>query len=314
MNRPSLEVALLWSALALLALAYAWRWYGLERARRKRNDGQDAGQGSGEPPRPRPGDWLTGLIANFFDTLGIGSFATTTAIFKLRGRVADDRIPGTLNVGHALPTIAQALIFIAVVGVDFVTLAGMIAAAVAGAWAGVRVVARLPKRAIQIGMGIALLVSAALFLATNLQWLPGGGEALGLSGATLVFAIGASFVLGALMMLGIGLYAPCLILVSLLGMNPLAAFPIMMGACAFLMPVGGAAFVRSGRYDLRAALGLSLGGIPGVLVAAFLVKSLPLEWLRWLVLAVTLYAAVQMLISARRTRTHAAAALEIDRA
>jgi uncharacterized membrane protein YfcA len=310
MNRPSLEVALLWSALALLALAYAWRWYRLERARRR----PDIGRGADEPSRPRPGDWLTGLVANFFDTLGIGSFATTTAIFKLRGRVADDRIPGTLNVGHALPTIAQALIFIAVVGVDFVTLAGMIAAAVAGAWAGVRVVARLPKRAIQVGMGIALSISAALFLATNLQWLPGGGDALGLSGATLVFAIGAAFVLGALMMLGIGLYAPCLILVSLLGMNPLAAFPIMMGACAFLMPVGGAAFVRSGRYDLRAALGLSLGGIPGVLVAAFLVKSLPLEWLRWLVLAVTLYAAVQMLISARRTRTHAAAALEIDRA
>lgn len=310
MNRPSLEVALLWSALALLALAYAWRWYALERARRQRDRDADAGVS----PWPRPGDGLTGFVANFFDTLGIGSFATTTAIFKLRGRVADDRIPGTLNVGHALPTIAQALIFIAVVSVDFVTLAGMIAAAVAGAWAGVRVVARLPKRAIQIGMGIALLVSALLFLATNLQWLPGGGDALGLHGATLAFAIAASFVLGALMMLGIGLYAPCLILVSLLGMNPLAAFPIMMGACAFLMPVGGAAFVRSGRYDLRAAFGLTLGGIPGVLIAAFLVKSLPLEWLRWLVLAVTLYAAVQMLLSARGARTEASASLEADRA
>lgn len=289
-------------ALAALALGYAARWFLLERARRQ--------QGGGDGTSPRPGtiDWLTGLGANFLDTLGIGSFATTTAVFKLRGRVADERIPGTLNVGHALPTMTQALIFIAVVSVEFTTLISMIAAAVAGAWIGVGVVARLPRRAIQIGMGIALLISAALFLATNMDWLPGGGDALGLHGGVLAFAVVASFVLGALMMLGIGLYAPCLILVSLLGMNPLAAFPIMMGACAFLMPVGGAAFVRIGRYDLRAALGLALGGIPGVLVAAFIVKSLPIEWLRWLVLVVVLIAAAQMLLSARRSAPAAAAA------
>ena len=287
--------AILIAALALLSLGYAARWYVLER--RRRHADPDAPAASG-----RPGwlDVLTGFVANFFDTLGIGSFATTTAIFKLRRRVADERIPATLNVGHALPTVAQALIFIAVVSVDLTTLVGMIAAAVAGAWCGVGVVSRLPRRAIQIGMGAALLISAALFAAANLEWLPGGGEALGLHGARLVFAVAMSFVLGALMMLGIGLYAPCLILVSLLGMNPIAAFPIMMGACAFLMPVGGAAFVRTGRYDLAAALGLTLGGIPGVLIAAFVVKSLPLEWLRWLVVVVVLYAAAQMLMSSRR--------------
>jgi len=287
--------AILIAALALLSLGYALRWYALER--RRRHADPDAPAAS-----RRPGwlDMLTGFVANFFDTLGIGSFATTTAIFKLRHRVADERIPATLNVGHALPTVAQALIFIAVVSVDLTTLVGMIAAAVAGAWCGVGVVSRLPRRAIQIGMGAALLVSAALFAAANLEWLPGGGEALGLHGVRLAFAVAMSFVLGALMMLGIGLYAPCLILVSLLGMNPIAAFPIMMGACAFLMPVGGAAFVRTGRYDLAAALGLTLGGIPGVLIAAFVVKSLPLVWLRWLVVVVVLYAAAQMLMSSRR--------------
>ncbi|UHQ23357.1 sulfite exporter TauE/SafE family protein [Lysobacter sp. 5GHs7-4] len=284
---------LLLTALTALALAYAWRWWAIERARRA----EAAADGA---RRPDARDLATGFVANFFDTLGIGSFATTTAIFKLRGRVADERIPGSLNVGHALPTVAQALIFIAVVQVDLTTLLSMIAAAVAGAWLGVRVVARLPRRAIQIGMGVALLIAAGLFLAANLNWLPGGGDAVGLAGARLAFAVVVSLLLGALMMLGIGLYAPCLILVSLLGMNPIAAFPIMMGACAFLMPVGGGAFVRSGRYDLRAALGLTLGGIPGVLIAAFVVKSLPLEWLRWLVVIVVLYAAAQMLMSARR--------------
>ena len=126
-------------------------------------------------------------------------------------------------------------------------------AAVLGAWLGVGVVARLPRRAIQVGMGVALL-SRPLFLSRNLGWMPGGGDALALHGGRLLFAIGVNFVLGALMMLGVGLYAPCLILVSLLGMNPLAAFPIMMGACAFLMPIGGARFIQANRYSLRAPL------------------------------------------------------------
>ncbi|MEZ5533160.1 MAG: sulfite exporter TauE/SafE family protein [Steroidobacteraceae bacterium] len=277
------------AALALLALWYVARWWSIERARQATGD-----------TRPGVLDLLTGFVTNFFDTLGIGSFAPTTAIFRLRARMPDENIPGTLNVGHALPTITEAFIFIAIVTVDFATLAGMIAASVAGAWLGAGMVARLPRRAVQLGMGVALLVAATLFLAANLEWTPAGGEALGLTGGTLAFAIAANFALGALMTLGIGLYAPCLILVSLLGLNPIAAFPIMMGSCAFLMPVGGLRFVRAGRYDLRAALGLVLGGIPAVLLAAFVVKSLPLVWLRWLVVVVVLYTSVAMLAAALR--------------
>lgn len=280
-------------ALSVLATWYACCWFVLERRRAKSSRGRRW---------PSIGDAAIGLITNFFDTLGIGSFAPTTAIFKFQRRIPDEKIPGTLNVGHALPTLAEAFIFIAAVSVDLWTLIGMIAAAVLGAWLGVGIVARLPRRSIQIGMGVALLFAALLFLAKNLDWMPSGGDALGLDGVRLAFAVGVSFVLGALMMLGIGLYAPCLILVSLLGMNPLAAFPIMMGSCAFLMPVGGARFVQTGRYDLRGALGLALGGIPGVLIAAFIVKSMPITWLRWLVAVVVLYAAVQMLSSAWRDR------------
>lgn len=279
------------AALVIIALWFALRWWRLEK------------RTAGTPPaerRPGAVDLAIGFVANFFDTLGIGSFASTTAAFKLSGHVADEKIPGTLNVGHALPTITQALIFIAIVAVDPATLIGMIVAAVAGAWLGVGFVARLPRRAIQIGMGVALLCATALFLVSLLGLMPGGGVAEGLEGAKLVLAIAVSFLLGALMMLGVGLYAPCLILVSLLGMNPLVAFPIMMGSCAFLMPVGGARFVASGRYSLPAALGLAVGGVPAVLIAAYLVKSLPLDWLRWLVVIVVAYAAISMLWSARR--------------
>lgn len=253
--------------------------------------------------RPRAADVLVGFVTNFFDTLGIGSFAPTTAYFKLRARMPDEQIPGTLNAGQALPTMTQALIFIATVNVDHTTLVSMILAAVLGAWLGVGWVARLSRRAIQIGMGAALLCAALLYLAGNLHWMPGGGEALGLSGGRLIVAVSANALLGALMMLGVGLYAPCLILVSLLGMSPLAAFPIMMGSCGLLMPIGAARFVRSGRYNLGAALGLAIGGIPGVLIAAYVVKSLPIVWLRWLVLGVVVYAASQMLRSARRQQS-----------
>lgn len=276
-------------ALAVVAAWYAWRWWLIERTRPV----------PGATRKQRTADTLIGFVTNFFDTLGIGSFAPTTAIFKLSRRIPDERIPGTLNAGHALPTLAQALIFIGAVSVEPATLIGMIVAAVVGAWIGAGVIARLPRQLIQVGMGAALLVAALVFAATNLGWLPGGGNALGLTGAALGVAVVASFFLGALMTLGVGLYAPCLVLVSLLGMSPLAAFPIMMGSCAFLMPVGGVRFIRLRRYDLSAALGLTIGGIPGVLIAAFVVKSLPIGWLRWLVAVVVAYTAMLMLYSAR---------------
>jgi uncharacterized membrane protein YfcA len=284
----SLAAQVLLGVLGVLAALYVWRWFAIER-RRTRDPA----------PKRNVVHALTGFVTNFFDTLGVGSFAPTTAVFKLLRLVPDERIPGTLNAGHALPTIVQALIFIAAVSVDPVTLVTMIGAAVLGAWAGSGVVARLPKTAIQVGMGVALLCAAALFVLGIVEWIPAGGEALRLRGPLLAIAVCGNFVLGALMTLGVGLYAPCLILVSLLGMNPIAAFPIMMGSCAFLMPVAGLRFIAAQRYDARAALGLALGGIPAVLIAALIVKQLPLLWLRWLVVAVVLYTAIAMLRAAR---------------
>jgi uncharacterized membrane protein YfcA len=247
-----------------------------------------------------PWDIAIGFITNFFDALGIGNFAPTTAAFKLLKRIPDEEIPGTLNAGHTLAVLVEAFIFIAAVAVDFTTLLGMILASVVGAWFGAGIVAKLPRRGVQIGMGVALSVAALLFVASNLHWMPSGGEAIGLTGGALVLAIGINCVLGALMTLGIGLYAPCLIMISLLGMNPLAGFPIMMGSCALLMPVAGIRFIKACRYNLRASIALAVGGIPGVLIAAYIIKSLPLVWVRWLVVVVVAYAALTMLSSARR--------------
>jgi uncharacterized membrane protein YfcA len=281
---------LLFVALGLLTVVFGVAWLRALRAH-------------GNPGRGgRPGLWELGVgaITNFFDTLGIGSFAPTTAAFKLRGAVPDERIPGTLNVGHTLPVITQAFIFIVVIDVAPGTLISVIASAVAGAWLGAGIVAGMPRRRIQVGMGIALLLAALFFAMTNLNLFPGGGEALSLEGPRLYIGLAGGFLLGSLMTLGIGMYAPCMILVALLGMNPRAAFPIMMGSCAFLMPVAGMRFLQRGSYDPCAALGLAAGGVPAVLAAALIVKSLPLTALRWMVVAVVLYTSFTMLRSARR--------------
>ncbi len=242
---------------------------------------------------------VVAFVFTFFDTLGIGNFAPTTSAFKFRGSVPDEKIPGTLNVGYAIPTVAQALIYIAIVEVDFSTLALLIAAAVAGAWLGAGWVAHLSRRAIQLGMGFALLVAATLMVMKQFDILPPGGDALTLEGTRLWMGLGANFLLGALMTLGVGLYGPCLILVSLLGMDPRAAFPIMMGSCAFLMPTGGLRFIREGSYSAPAALVMTLCGVPAVLIAAYVVKEMPLEYVRWLVVVAVIYAATMMLRSAR---------------
>lgn len=239
-----------------------------------------------------------GAVTNFFDTLGIGSYATTTALFRFFGMVDDRVIPGTLNVGHALPTVLQTFIYTKIIPVDVPTLFSMIGSSVLGAWLGAGVVAAWPKRKVQIGMGAALLVAAGLFLMAQLNLFPAGGDALGVSGAKLAIAVSVNFFLGALMTLGIGLYAPCMILVSLLGMSPKAAFPIMMGSCAFLMPTGSIRFIREQSYNMRAAFGLALGGIPGVWLAATLLKDLPIGAVRWLVIVVVVYASISMLRSA----------------
>ena len=248
---------------------------------------------------------VIGFVTAFFDTLGIGSFATTTAVYKLRNMVPVKLIPGTLNVGHALSTIAQAFIYTKLVPVEPMTLILMILAASLGSWVGVGVVVHWPRRKIQIGMGVALLGAAALMLMTQLNIVPGGGDALGLTGVRLWIGLGGNFVLGVLMMLGIGLYAPCMILVSLLGMAPTAAFPIMMGSCAFLMPISSVRFVKTKTYDARAAIGLALGGLPAVLIAAYVVQSMSLDAVRWLVVVVVVYTSLNMLATAKADKTEA---------
>ncbi|MDX2193029.1 MAG: sulfite exporter TauE/SafE family protein [Gemmatimonadales bacterium] len=282
---PDIRVLLL-ALITGLAALFLWRWW----AAVDRHDGARL--------RPAPLHVAIGFVVAFLDTLGIGSLATTTAVFRALRVVPDERLPATIIVGLTLTVVAQALIFIARIAIDPVLLALMIAMALAGGWVGAGIVSRLPRRPIQAGMGVGLLLAALFMAAAQLQRMPVGGTALSLAGAPLWIALGANFAFGALIMIGIGNYGPTFVLLSALGMDPRAAFPIMMGSGAIAALLGCLAFVRRRAQVDQPALGLALGGVPGVLVAALLVTGLPIGLLRWLVIGVVTYSALTMLRAA----------------
>jgi uncharacterized membrane protein YfcA len=249
---------------------------------------------------PKPEAILLGAVTNFFDTLGIGSFAPTMAWFKFRGLVPDRLIPSTMLVGHTPPSMVQAIIFIILLGVfvDPVLLVGCILALVMGALMGAPLAARARAWVVQSIVALALVVAATLYAMTNLHLMPGGGTAGSLPLPLMVLAIVANFGFGILLNFGVGNYAPTLVMLSLMGMDPHLSFPIMAGGAAIAGGVASMRHIAIGKIDLRLAGGLAIGGIPAVLVAAFIVKSMPVDMLRWLVIIVVLYAAAVMLRAA----------------
>lgn len=244
----------------------------------------------------KPG--IIGLIANFGDTLGIGSFAPIVAMSKFsKMKVHDKQIPGMLNVSCCIPVVTEALLMTTAIAVEPITLVSMLAAAGAGSYIGAGIISKMDEKKIQLVMGIALLATAILMF-LGLPWInlmPGGGNEIGLSGVKLVIGIVGNFILGALMTAGIGLYAPCMALVYFLGMSPKVAFPIMMGSCAVLMPIASAKFIKEGQFPRKASLAITIGGVLGVFIAFYLVKSLPMDILKVLVIIVILYTSFTML-------------------
>jgi uncharacterized membrane protein YfcA len=247
-----------------------------------------------------------GAAVNFFDTLGIGSFAPTLAWLKFRGRLPDRLIPCTMIVACTLPTMLQAGIFLTLLGVhvDPILLAGYAVALLLGGLAGARLVTRVRIWIVQGVVAAALLIAAALYALSNLHMLPVGGVAAALPVPLMIAAIAVSFLLGVLLNFGVGHYAPSLLMLSLMGMDPRLAFPIMATGGALTAAVVSSRHIRAGVADIRIALGFALGGLPAVLIAAFIVKDMSVVMLRWLVILVVVYAATRMLRDAAKTLRH----------
>ena len=245
-----------------------------------------------------------GALANFFDTLGVGSFAPTLAWLKFRRLVPDRLIPSTMLVGYTLPSMTQAIIFLVLLGVfvDPILLVGCVIALLMGAVLGAGLVTKARASIVQGIVAVALLVAAILYTITNLDLMPGGGTAASLPLPLTVIAIAANFGFGLLLNFGVGNYAPTLVMLSLMGMDPRLSFPIMAGGAAFAGAAASTRHIAMGKVDLRIAGGLAIGGIPAVLVAAFMVRSMPVVMLRWLVIVVVVYAAAVMLRAALGSR------------
>jgi uncharacterized membrane protein YfcA len=247
--------------------------------------------------RPNAEALVLGVVVNFFDTLGIGSFAPTAAWFKFRKMVPDRLIPPTMLAGLTPPVMVESIAFLILLGVyvDPVLLFGAAIATMLGGLVGAPLVARARVWIVQLIVAIGLLLAGIAYAMTNLHLFPGGGTATGLPVGLTIVAIVASFVMGILANFGVGNYAPTLVMLSLMGMDPRLCFPIMAAGGSLMGAGASVRHVGIGQIDLRIVIGLAIGGIPAVLVAAFLVsRTIPLELLRWLVFVVVLYASAVM--------------------
>lgn len=247
---------------------------------------------------------IIGLITNLLDTWGIGSYATTQAGFKFTKSSPDEVMPGTLNIGDTFPVSLEALLFFGFVDIDPVTLIAMLAASVVGALVGAGIVCKWNVKYVRIGLGVGLFILAIVLACKNAQIGPFGlvGTANGLTGVKLIIGVVVNFFLGALMMIGVGLYAPCMALIAALGMNVGTAFPIMMGSCAFLMNAACFKFIKEGKYDRKAAVMLAVFGCIGVVIAYKVACMLPMTVLTYVVCVVMVYTSITFFKDAMKAK------------
>lgn len=259
---------------------------------------------------------VAGIVTQFFDTLGIGSYGTLSAWFKATKAVPDGQIPGTLNTCTIVTCAVMTLAYTTTIDVEIPTLIVPVLCSTIGAFVGAGFVSKLPLKAIRYGLGAALIVVAITISLGNLGLMPGGGTAIGLSAGKLVILGILSFIFGALMCIGIGIYALMMATVYLLGLSPDVSFPLMMGSCAFLIPAAGVRFIQESRklkkdtYNRKAGICVNFVGCIGVLFAVFVVKSMPLTLLKWLVVCVLIYTSVTMIYAAVKMKKDAGEAVE----
>lgn len=249
------------------------------------------------------------FIANFFDTLGIGSYAIATSAWKFKNSISDDLLPGTLNAAFCIPMCVEGALYMKKVDVDPTTLILMIIASMLGSVVGAKIISRLDIVKIRTIMGCALIIVAIMTFCKINAWGPFGmiGTARGLTGGKLAAGVIANFVFGGLMPAGIGLYAPCMATVLILGMGVDVAYPIMMGSSAYLCLSCGLTFIKAGKYQRMATLPMIISGSIGVLIAGSIVTNLPITVLTYMVCVVMIICSVMFLRDAKKQKESDAA-------
>ncbi len=234
-------------------------------------------------------------VIYFFSTFGVSDFAICSVIYPKLKWVKIKKLPGTVNASSLIPTAVMALIYMSSVNVDIKTLTICIIAQVLGGYLGPEIVVKLDEELIKKLIGIGLLVVSFVILLGQINIVPINGVSTELTGIKLVIGAFCLFIFGALNNIGIGSFSLTMVTMYLLGMNPIAAFPIMMGATTFSVGVGSMQFIRLNEYNRKITLYSSTFGIIGVVIAAYIVKSLDTYYIKWIVMFVLLIAAYTML-------------------
>lgn len=251
-----------------------------------------------------PGNNIAMSIYSFFlfllSALGISDYAISEAVYPKTHWVPTKKLPGTLSVQCTIPAAIMALAFVKSVKLDILTLIIPIICQALGSYIFPRFAVRLPVKTIKRIMAIGLLLAGFFIVAGKVGWVPAGGAATGLHGWKLLVLALLTFLAGCLNTIGIGSYSIVMVTVYMLGMNPIASYPIMMGASGFSVPLGSSQFVKMGAYSRKISLFTSIFGSLGVLVAVFFVKNLNISVLQWIVVVVVVYSAVTMWIDSMR--------------
>ncbi|HEL1612991.1 TPA: sulfite exporter TauE/SafE family protein [Streptococcus suis] len=241
-----------------------------------------------------------GYVTDLLDTLGIGTFATTTSLLKATKLIEDDRrIPATMTTAHIIPILLEALLFITIVEVEMMTLISLAIAAFTGASVGARVTQHWDTKKVQRVLGILLIIAAGIMvyrMVTN----PGAdlaNDVRGLTGWKLLVGIIFDFFIGMLLSMGLGNYAPELIFFSLMGISPAVALPVMMLNAAMMLSAGAKQFIQSGRVNWPGVPGIIVGGVLGVLTAAFFLSNLDINNLKILVVFIAAFTGLTLLRS-----------------
>ena len=251
-----------------------------------------------------PGPWIKQAIFSFFlyffTAFGVSDFTVSTVVYTKTGWVDIKKLPGTLNAQGISSLLITSLAYINSVEIDILTLVPFLLLCAFGSWMGPRVSIKLKSWCLKYFMAGGLFVAGVFMLCSQLNILNIGGTLVGLHGIKLICLWVFGFLLGFIRTFGVATHPLTMSAVYFSGLNPISAYPLMMGSSALANPVAAIQFVRLGAYERRTVLlGCSAGAV-GSFVAVHIVKSMNVQLIMWLILGIVLLSSIDLFNQATR--------------